>query len=156
MKQKVLFVCLGNICRSPLAEGLFNHMVEEMDLEEQLYAESAGTAGYHIGSRPDVRTLDVASQNGVEIESRAQKLTKEHFAEFDVLVAMDERNYNDILEIMPKHSSCKVFKMRQFDAQHPNTDVPDPYYGDLSDFEDLFQILVGCMPKFIASLNSKD
>jgi protein-tyrosine phosphatase len=93
---KVLFVCLGNICRSPLAEGIFKHRVREAGLEKKILVDSAGTSGWHIGDPPDPRSIDVARENGIKLDSFGRKAVREDFQNFDYIIAMDKENYTDL------------------------------------------------------------
>src|SRR5688572_1173541 len=137
-KVKVLFVCLGNICRSPLAEAIFKHKVKEKGLEKVIDADSCGTANYHIGDSPDPRTIENARRNHVVIEHCGRQLCEEDLATFDFILAMDASNYKNILALPgSKQFSHKIKMMRDFDPQGKG-DVPDPYYGGEKGFQDVF------------------
>jgi protein-tyrosine phosphatase len=140
---KVLFVCLGNICRSPLAEAIFNDIIIKNNLQEKIICDSCGTAAYHVGDMPDRRTIKVANLHGIKIDHRGRQLSKNDFTEFDYIIAMDKYNYQDIknLEEKVNNSKSKVFLMREFDTDNYKADVPDPYYGDDKDFKEVFDIL---------------
>lgn len=144
--NKVLFVCLGNICRSPMAEAVFNKIVENEGFKEVVRADSAGTANYHIGDQPDRRTIQTCVERGVAIEHLGRQLLHEDFLEFDFIVAMDENNLQHILKMAQKVKGTKaqVVKMRSFDLILPDADVPDPYYGNINDFYEVYEILVRC------------
>ncbi len=139
----VLFVCLGNICRSPMAEGLFIHLVKEKGLESQFRIDSCGTGGWHAGEPADPRMLSTAAHHGIELPSRARKVRPQDFSEFDYILAMDESNYQDLLDIQATvpNSKAQLFKMRHFDPQSKDADVPDPYYGGRSGFERVYEML---------------
>ncbi|HTJ49625.1 MAG TPA: low molecular weight protein-tyrosine-phosphatase [Cyclobacteriaceae bacterium] len=152
MKVKVLFVCLGNICRSPLAEAVFKHKIKESNLTDWLEADSCGTANYHIGDTPDPRTIQNALRNGVTIDHRGRQLKPADLAHYDIIFAMDESNYNNIMKLERAYKYAdKVAMMRTFDPQGPG-DVPDPYYGNEKDFQEVFDILDRTMDNLINHL----
>jgi len=145
----VLFVCLGNICRSPLAEGIFNHHLDKQGVSHLFMADSAGTNSFHIGELPDPRSRDVAADNGIDLVHKARAVHQTDFEKFHVLVAMDENNHRDLLRMKPEGSEARVVLMREFDLNATYNSVPDPYYGHKKDFEHVFEILTDCMPHFI-------
>lgn len=149
MKQ-VLFVCLGNICRSPLAEAIFDHKTQDLDLE----SDSAGTAAYHVGEKPDDRTINVALKNGVPIDSRARKFMVEDYDNFDYIIAMDKNNYEDIRRIGGgDHPGLHL--MREFDSlNNGDLNVPDPYYGGQDGFDHIFQMLSRSIVELIEKIES--
>lgn len=136
---RILMVCLGNICRSPLAHGILESKLPS----DKFYIDSAGTAGYHIGSQPDRRSITVGKQNQVDISHQsARQFSASDFERFDIIYAMDESNYSDILSLT--HNPNHVQKVKLIMDENPNSDiknVPDPYYGDIEDFEAVFKIL---------------
>ncbi len=140
---KVLFVCLGNICRSPLAEGIFLDKVAKAGLADHIAADSCGTGGWHIGELPDPRSREVAREHQVVLPSRARQLETADFSEFDLIIAMDDSNLLDLQREMKKVYSPKaaLYKMRHFDIQAPEADVPDPYYGGKNGFYDVYDML---------------
>jgi len=142
-KINVLFVCLGNICRSPLAEGLFLHKIKALGLEKSFEVDSAGTGNYHIGSKPDPRTALSAEKHGIFLPSRARQLNRNDFYDFDFILAMDKSNFMNILAKEPAAPASKasVLLMRDFDNLEKGLDVPDPYYGGEDGFELVYQIL---------------
>jgi len=146
--KKILFVCLGNICRSPLAEAIFNDKIDKLGLQDSFKADSAGTGAYHIGEKPDERSVDVAKSHNIFIDHRGQLFEKYHVREFDYLIAMDSSNFYNIEKVIGAPSS-KLFKMRDFDSKAKGADVPDPYYGGKDGFENIYQILDRSMDGFI-------
>ena len=135
--MKILMVCLGNICRSPLAEGILSGKISKM----KVTVDSAGTAGYHIGSKPDPRAIDIAKKNNIDISSfRARKFERSDFINFDKIYVMDKNNYNDIIGLAEnKDQASKVILIT--DIIDSYSFVPDPYYGGLADFEKVFNLL---------------
>lgn len=152
MKKKVLFVCLGNICRSPLAEAIFNHQVTAKGLQDFFEADSCGTANYHIGDPPDPRTLRNASKNGVSINHLGRQLSRGDFSRFDHILVMDQSNLHNALRLAPPEHHAKVQLIRTYDPLGPGRDVPDPYYGNEQDFQEVFDILDRSVEKLIEKL----
>lgn len=140
---KVLFVCLGNICRSPLAEGVFKHKVSQDGLEDMIAVMSAGTSGWHIGESPDPRSIEVAERNGIYLDSHGRKAIDEDFRDFDYIIAMDSNNYSDLKRLpgSSAESSAKLKLMRDFDDIGKGKDVPDPYYGGDDGFTHVYDLL---------------
>jgi len=136
---KVLFVCLGNICRSPMAEAVFRQKLKEAGLE--MSVDSCGTAAYHIGENPDPRTVKIVSQNNVPIDHVVRRLSSDDFYQFDYILAMDRSNLSDINYQRPQDSKSKIGLMRDFDPQPENGEVPDPYYGGSNGFKKVFDII---------------
>ncbi len=139
---KVLFVCMGNICRSPTAEGVFNHMVQELGTEERFHLDSAGTHAYHVGESPDTRAQETAESRGVDLSYiRARKFTASDFETFDYILAMDRDNYNILKSACPNAHQHKVQLFLEYAPEYPETDVPDPYYGGQRGFEHVFDLV---------------
>lgn len=144
----VLFVCLGNICRSPLAEGIFAAQAEERGLAARFHVDSAGTAGYHSGEPPDSRSTAVAAAHGVHLTGYARQVTPRDLERFDVIVAMDRGNRRSLRRLRQRYGRGRggladIVMMRDYDpARDP--DVPDPYYGGPDGFERVYRILERC------------
>jgi protein-tyrosine phosphatase len=138
---RLCFVCLGNICRSPTAEGIMLRLVAEAGLAQRILVESAGTAAYHVGERPDPRTLRAARRHGVELPSVARAFARADFARFDYVLAMDRDNHANLLRMAPSaEAGARVRLLRSFEPDASDTCVPDPYYGGPEGFERVFQI----------------
>lgn len=141
-KVKVLFVCMGNICRSPTAHGVFRALVKDEGLEEHIYIDSAGTHAYHVGNPPDPRAQETASRRGVELgDLRARKTETEDFAYFDYILAMDESNLDDLVGYTPPELVDKIRLFMDFAPELKWREVPDPYYGGPSGFERVFDLV---------------
>lgn len=145
-KYKILFVCLGNICRSPAAEGIFKKMVEENNLSNQIIADSAGTSGYHNGELPDPRMRSHGARRGYKFNSLSRKFMLSDFDDFDIILAMDDNNYHNILNMATDiESENKVIRMADFLSNHLNDHIPDPYYSGADGFELVLDLLEdGC------------
>ena len=138
-RKKVLFVCLGNICRSPLAEGVFRHLVHGAGLSEVFEIDSCGTGSWHVGSAPHDQSIRVAAQYGISIDDqRARKVTKQDLKAYDIIVAMDRSNQRDLQSLDPQ---SKIVLMRDYDSDRDSPDVPDPYYGGSDGFQVVYDIL---------------
>jgi protein-tyrosine phosphatase len=135
-KLKVLFVCLGNICRSPLAEGVFRHLVEAAGLSDRFTIDSAGTSSYHIGDPPDTRTSAVALARGIKLSGAARQLTLQDLNDCDYVLAMDEHNLANVRRVSRgRPTPAQIKLLREFDPDAVDLDVPDPYYGGARGFE---------------------
>ncbi|MFQ3297260.1 MAG: protein-tyrosine phosphatase [Polaribacter sp.] len=137
--KKVLMVCLGNICRSPLAEGILQSKVPQ----ESFFVDSAGTAAYHVGNFPDERSIAVAEKYGIDItQQKARKFTLQDFLDFDIIYAMDKSNYQNIISLASSDEAIGKVKMILNETQpDKNLSVPDPYYGGDSGFEEVYKML---------------
>lgn len=138
--KKILFVCLGNICRSPLAEALFRKHVTERGLANEYLIDSCGTADYHVGHEPDSRSRANAKANGLEYTHKGRQVQLADFDDFDWIIPMDRSNKSD-LERLQQGGSASISLMRDFDDQNTGADVPDPYYGGEQGFQNVFEIL---------------
>ena len=142
MTYKLLFVCLGNICRSPSAENIMNQLIEEAGLAAKITCDSAGTSGYHIGAAPDRRMNIAAKKRGLELEGQSRKLKPSDLQKFDLILAMDRANYEDILYLDREGKyEDKVRMMCDFATQKPDREVPDPYYGGADGFDYVIDLL---------------
>lgn len=141
-KVRVLFVCMGNICRSPLAEGVFRHLVERGGLGDRIEIDSAGVGSWHVGELADPRTRAVAEKRGLRLTSRARQVVFEDLDEFDLVVAMDEENLRG-LEALHADAApgAEVRRLREFDPEADHFDVPDPYYGGDDGFERVHDLI---------------
>lgn len=150
MKISVLFVCLGNICRSPLAMNLFIREVSEKGFSDYFEIDSCGTSDYHIGSSPDSRTVENALKNGLEINHSARQLTPSDLEKYDYLLAMDRNNFANIRSLDPSGQyEHKIFLMRDFDPKEIGAEVPDPYFGGEQGFQNVYDILKRSVSHFL-------
>ena len=148
---RVLFVCLGNICRSPTAEGVMRALVREAGLQASVELDSAGTGGWHVGSPPDPRAAAAAGARGIELGGRARTVTSADFERFDLLLAMDRSNARELRRLAPdEEQRAKVRLLREFDPAYAregasgftaDLDVPDPYYGAAGGFEEVLDLV---------------
>lgn len=133
---KVLFVCMGNICRSPTAEGVFRELVAREGLSDVIATDSAGTHSYHVGNPPDKRATEVAKSRGVDLSDlRARKAVASDFETFDYILAMDKDNHDDLAYLCPPGLDHKLHMFLSFAPHMNERDVPDPYYGGPAGFE---------------------
>lgn len=132
----VLFVCMGNICRSPTAQGVFERLVEQHALGEHIRIDSAGTHAYHVGEGPDPRASEAALRRGIDLSrQRARRVSSGDFFEFDYVLAMDSSNYEDLRAICPPDEEARLRLFLEFAGELGESDVPDPYYGGATGFE---------------------
>lgn len=141
----VCFVCMGNICRSPTAEGILRRLLEEAGLQARVEVESAGTSAFRVGGPPDPRSLEAARERGIELTSTCRQFEPDDFARFDHIVAMDRHNYHDLLSLAPDAAAVeKLSLLRSFDPAADGDEVPDPYVGARG-FDRVFEIChAGC------------
>ncbi|MEH2409690.1 low molecular weight protein-tyrosine-phosphatase [Nostoc sp.] len=156
MPYKLLFVCLGNICRSPSAENIMNHLIEQAGLSEHILCDSAGTSSYHIGSPPDRRmSAAAATKLGIKLRGRARQFQKSDFQDFDLILAMDQENYENILTLdQTKQYQHKVRLMCEFCSQHTLKEVPDPYYGGQEGFNRVIDLLIDACEGLLTKIRS--
>lgn len=151
--MKVLFVCLGNICRSPLAEGIMKNKLQQLGI--QAIVDSCGTSDYHIGDKPDIRTRRNAEKNGILLNHLGRQLSDSDLEAYDYIFAMDRSNYHNILQLKNgSQYTSKIKLLREFDSI-AGDEVPDPYYGNEDGFQEVFDILDRSIAGFIAQLQSK-
>jgi protein-tyrosine phosphatase len=146
--KRVLFVCMGNICRSPTAEGVMRALLRERGIAD-VEVESAGVGDWHVGHGPDERAMEAARRRGIVLEGRARQVRPRDFEDFDLILAMDRQNLRDLRELAPDDAArAKVRLLREFDpdsAGAPDLDVPDPYYGGPRGFETVLdQVEAAC------------
>ena len=143
MAYQLLFVCLGNICRSPAAENIMNHLIAEAGLESHIVCDSAGTSSYHIGSPPDRRMSATLKKRGLPVQGRARQFQHQDFETFDQILAMDQDNYRQILaQDRQGQYHHKVTLMCDYARHHSHREVPDPYYGGDQGFEEVADLLL--------------
>ncbi len=143
MKQiKVLFVCMGNICRSPTAEGVFSKLINDKNMSDHFLVDSAGTHAYHVGEGPDHRAQMTAKQRGVSLSHiQARKVHAKDFEHFDHILAMDSDNYQLLFEACPEQHQHKIKLFLDYAPEHTESDVPDPYFGGQNGFEHVFDLV---------------
>lgn len=152
----VLFVCLGNICRSPVAEGVFRHHVQEAGLSDAFHIDSAGTGAWHVGQSPDSRMTRTAASNGVDIsQQHARQFVAEDLERFDLILAMDKSNLHDILYLDDGDAfGNKVKLFREWDPEPGDFQVPDPYYGGDEGFRNVFKMVDRTSSALLGSLKA--
>ncbi len=164
---RILFVCLGNICRSPTAEGVMRALVREAGLQQSIELDSAGTGGWHVGSPPDERATQTASARGIVLEGSARQVRREDFEDFDLVIAMDGANLAELRRLAPdEQTRSRVRMLREFDPasaaavaspRAPEAlDVPDPYYGGPRGFEDVLDIVQAACLGLLEELRPRD
>ena len=155
MPGKVLFVCMGNICRSPAAEGVLLAEVEKAGLQDQVTVDSAGTTGYHIGERADHRMRAAASRRSYDLQSRARKVSRDDLTNFDLVIAMDKDNLSH-LQKLPPQPTARVCLFHDFLSDDWPEEVPDPYYGCDDGFEFVLDMLEAGCPNILHWLDTRD
>jgi protein-tyrosine phosphatase len=153
MTQRVLFVCLGNICRSPTAEAVFRDLVTREGAGLDIEVASAGTHGYHAGEPPDARAIDAALRRGIDMsQQRARMVEAADFARFDFVLAMDEQNFRRLQRIAPAELRQRLRLFLEFAPHLGRRDVPDPYYGGPTGFEDVLDLVEEASRGLLAAL----
>jgi protein-tyrosine phosphatase len=157
--MRLLFVCLGNICRSPTAEGVMRSLVEQAGLQDSVELDSAGTGAWHVGSPPDARASAAAETRGVVLDGRARQVRLTDFDDFDLLLAMDTSNMRELRQLAPGiQEREKVKLLRAFDPQSAGVeslDVPDPYYGGDDGFERVFELVQAACAGLLAKIEAE-
>lgn len=155
-KVSVLFVCMGNICRSPTAEGVFTHLVEQEGLADLIKIDSAGTHGYHVGALPDPRSMECALRRGIDLSNqRSRKVTYDDLIEFDYVLAMDKTNYQGLLVISSQEVRNKIKLFLDFATEHEESEVPDPYYGGERGFDHVFDLVEAASSGLLKDIREK-
>ena len=153
----VLLVCLGNICRSPSAEGVLRKVLAEQGLTARFSLDSAGTGGWHVGKAPDPRAIKAAARRGIDISGlRARQVTLGDFDRFDYILAMDGSNYADLRAMQPEHTPAKLERFLAFVPAGYPEDVPDPYYGGDDGFDSVLDLITAASQAFIAHIMQAD
>lgn len=156
MTYGVLFVCTGNICRSPTAHGVFRHYVSEAGLGRHFLIDSAGTHGYHVGEPPDNRTIDVAAGRGFALHDlRARRLQTQDYHDFDLILAMDSGHFDIMRQMQPQGSRADLAMFLDYAPQAARGDVPDPYYGGRKDFEHVLDLCESASAGLLTALRKE-
>lgn len=154
-KIKVLFVCMGNICRSPTAEGVFLHLLKQKNSLQQFEIDSAGTHAYHVGEPPDSRAQQTARERGIDLSFiRARKFANADFENFDFILAMDTDNLQILRQACPAEHQYKVQLFLDYAKGRAENDVPDPYYGGPQGFENVFDLVADASEGFYNSVTA--
>ena len=152
---KVLFVCMGNICRSPTAEGVFRHKVTSKNLDHLITIDSAGTHAYHVGNAPDTRAQNAALKRDIDLSAqRARRVSADDFFEFDYVLAMDESNRQDLMDICPAGYEDRIYLFLDF-AISELSEVPDPYYGQGRGFEIVLDLVEDAAEGLLTHIEDK-
>ncbi len=152
--MKVLFVCLGNICRSPAAEGVLKKFIQNADLQGTLEVDSAGTGDWHVGEQADPRMRQAASERGFQLTSRGRQVNREDFQKFDLIIAMDSSNFQNLLPLQCDNDRAKLIQFRELMTTREIEGVPDPYYGGPDGFQQVLDILQEGCKELLNRMNS--
>ena len=152
MVKKILFVCLGNICRSPAAEGIFKKKIKDRELENLFIVDSAGTGGWHVGNLADRRMREAALSRGIELTSRSRQIDDNDLYEFDYILVMDKDNLNAVKSLVKDDMNSKIKLILNYSKKSKLEEVPDPYYGGLNGFEKVLDLLNDAIDELINSL----
>ena len=154
--MKILFVCMGNICRSPTAEGVFREYVRRHAPGLEIEIDSAGTHDYHVGEPPDPRTVKAAARRGIDLASlRARQVQDEDFERFDLILAMDRLNHATLLDRSPPEHHARIRTLLEFAGNAAPADVPDPYYGGAKGFDDVLDLVQSAADGLLGALKSR-
>ena len=155
-KIKVLFVCMGNICRSPTAHGVFEHLVKNEHLSHKIEIDSAGTHAYHVGESPDRRARETAQTRGIDLNYiKARKVNESDFEYYDYILAMDSDNFAVLDNQCPEEYKQKLSLFLDFAPEHPLDEVPDPYYGGIKGFENVFNMVDAASRGLLKNIKSR-
>ena len=159
-RVRVLFVCMGNICRSPTAEGVMRSLADEAGLGDSIVIDSAGTGGWHAGNPPDGRSVAAAARRGIRVDGAARQVQRADFERFDLLLALDGANARDLLRLAPDaDGAAKVRLLREFDpasAASGELDVPDPYYGGADGFDHVLDLVDAACRGLLVEIGARD
>lgn len=151
---KICFVCLGNICRSPTAEGIFQHLINDRDLADFFEVDSAGTSAYHVGESANSKSQRTAQKHGITLHSKARQFKTSDLDYYDLILAMDNENLQNVRRMANGNHEDKIGRMRDFDPSPGDGEVPDPYYGGPEGFENVFQIVKRSCENLLGELES--
>lgn len=153
---KILFVCLGNICRSPSAENIMRYLVEKEGLSDQISCDSAGIIDYHIGKPPDPRMIEAAKARGIQLTGKARQFHASNFENYDLILAMDRDNYWDLVSLDPKRKyRHKIQMICDYAKNYRDTEVPDPYYGGEEGFNHVINLLLDACGGLLEEIKAK-
>ena len=154
-KISVLFVCLGNICRSPAAEAIFQNLINDKGISNQFMVDSAGTGSWHVGKKADSRMRFAAKQRNINITSNARQIKKDDFSKFKYIVVMDNSNFNNVIDLKNRVKGsdfAKILKIQDFSSTFIEKEVPDPYFGGDSGFDHVLDILEDSVTCFLDNI----